>query len=90
MLIVCFESDNPGFFIKKFFFAYLIYKINNTKTGLYLRHFIKAWYFVIANLVHTNKTNHVLRNFQPELVRHLGYILRRSFYRSFVNQLSEI
>ena len=58
-----------------------IYLKNSTKINLYIRYSVKTWYFVITNLVRTNrKLNHILQKFYPDFKKHSGYIVRRDFY----------
>ena len=51
MFIACYKTNKLGFLNEKKFFAYLAKY--STTINLYLRHFVKPWYSVIANLVHS-------------------------------------
>ena len=54
MFLACFETYELDFLIEKMFYTYSSFK-NITKINLHKTYFVKTQYFVIANLVHTNK-----------------------------------
>ena len=54
-----------------------------------MRYFVKTWYSVIADLVHTNKSNHALQKSYPDFkkVQGITYAQIPTYIQSVVKNL---
>ena len=57
-----------------------IYLKNSTKIILHITYFVKTWYFVIANLVCTNKKSNTFCGNFTDFKKCSGYILHKDFH----------
>ena len=57
-----------------------IYLKNSTKINLHITYFVKTQYFVIVNLVRTNKKSNTLCANLRNVKKRSGYVLRRDFH----------